>query len=162
MEGSSAGRRDSVTPADAPPSNSDNCDDDSESSHESVDSNLGDASDSSEEKSDEGGALPAEESALAFANPAGSRSAEALTRASATRASVAEADRGRVSTVILVHSLDELMRRNALALSALLSEMKKSPGLRLVATVDHVNTAAFISEEATLRLGRFVSQDRSS
>lgn len=68
-----------------------------------------------------------------------------------------------VSTVLVVRALDQLVQRSELrrragggaAMPLLLAALAAQPSLRLVATVDHVNTPLLIDEEATLR-GRLV------
>lgn len=68
-----------------------------------------------------------------------------------------------ITTVLVVRALDQVLQRSqahrragvATAVAQLLEALAVQPSLRLVASVDHVNTPILVDEEATLR-GRLV------
>ncbi len=67
-----------------------------------------------------------------------------------------DAPEKHIATVLLIHSLDQLLRRKHGALPALLNLLLGTPSLRIVGTMDHMNAPLLVSDASMLQ-GKFVS-----
>jgi hypothetical protein len=75
---------------------------------------------------------------------------------SQSRVEAADLALRQVEAVLLFHSMDQLLRRNPRVLPLLVEALARSPSLRIVATMDHIDSPLLINNASIVR-ARFVS-----